>query len=61
LAFPSKVARSTTPFWQKARGKDGTFRKIYDARTALTMTSQGVTEFATVHVKDLEGLGFRKV
>jgi hypothetical protein len=25
------------------------------------MTSQAVTEFATVNVKDFEGLGFRKV
>jgi hypothetical protein len=25
------------------------------------MTAQGVTEFATVNVKDYEGLGFRKV
>jgi hypothetical protein len=25
------------------------------------MTAQGVTEFATVKVKDFEGLGFRKV
>ena len=26
-----------------------------------TMTAQGVTEFATVNVKDFDGLGFRKV
>jgi hypothetical protein len=25
------------------------------------MTAQGVTELATVNVKDFEGLGFRKV
>jgi hypothetical protein len=25
------------------------------------MTAQGVTEFATVNVKDFEGMGFRKV
>jgi len=25
------------------------------------MTSQGVTEFATVNTKDFEGLGFRRV
>lgn len=47
--------------WQKARRKDFAFRRLYDARSALTMTAQGVTEFATVNAKDYEGLGFRKV
>ena len=47
--------------WQKARATAFAFRKIYDTRSALTMTAQGVTEFATVNVKDFEGLGFRKV
>jgi toxin-antitoxin system PIN domain toxin len=47
--------------WQKARRKDFAFRRVYDVRTALTMTTQGVTELATVNVKDYEGLGFRRV
>jgi uncharacterized protein len=47
--------------WRKARVKDFAFRGLYDARSALTMISQGVTEFATVNVKDFEGLGFQKV
>lgn len=47
--------------WEKARRKEFAFRRLYDARSALTMTSQGVTEFATVNSKDYEGLGFRKV
>ena len=37
------------------------FRRLYDTRSALTMISQGVTEFATVNVKDFEGVGFRRV
>ena len=40
---------------------DFAFRRLYDARATLTMTAQGVTEFATVNVKDYEGLGFRRV
>jgi uncharacterized protein len=36
-------------------------RRLYDTRSALTMTAQGVTEFATMNVKDFKGLGFRKV
>jgi uncharacterized protein len=47
--------------WEKARRKDFAFRRLYDARTALTMLGQGVTELATVNVKDYEGLGFRRV
>ena len=47
--------------WEKARRKDFAFRRLYDARSALTMTAQGVTEFASVNVKDYEGLGFRRV
>lgn len=47
--------------WEKARRKDFAFRRLYDARTALTMTAQGATELATVNVKDYEGFGFRKV
>jgi hypothetical protein len=29
--------------------------------TALTLTAQGVDDFATVNVKDFTGLGFRRV
>jgi uncharacterized protein len=44
-----------------ARKYNFAFRKLYDERSALRMTSQAVTECATVNVKDFEGLGFRKV
>ena len=47
--------------WEKARRKDFAFRRLYDARSALTMTAQGVTAFATANVKDYQGFGFRKV
>ena len=61
IGFPTESRPLHDALWQKARAKDFTFRKLYDARSALTITSQGVTEFATVNVKDFEGLGFRKV
>jgi uncharacterized protein len=61
IGFPIESRPLHDALWQKARAKDFAFRKLYDARSALTMTSQGVTEFATVNVKDFEGLGFRKV
>jgi len=47
--------------WEKARRREFAFRRLYDARSALTMTAQGVSEFATVNVKDYESFGFRKV
>ena len=61
IGFPTESRPLHDALWQRARAKDFAFRKLDDARSALTMTAQGVTEFATANVKDFEGLGFRKV
>ncbi len=61
IGFPAESRPLHDTLWKSARAKDFAFRKIYDTRSALTMTAQGVTEFATANVKDFEGLGFRKV
>lgn len=61
IGFPVESRPLHDVLWQKARRKEFAFRRLYDARSALTMTAQGVTEFATVNVKDYEGLGFRKI
>jgi predicted nucleic acid-binding protein len=61
IGFPIESRPLHDVLWQKARAKDFAFRKLCDSRSALTMTAQGVTDFATVNVKDFEGLGFRKV
>ncbi len=61
IGFPVESRALHDLLWQKARRKDFVFRHLYDARSALTMTAQGVTEFATVNVKDYEGFGFRRV
>ena len=61
IGFPIESRPLHDTLWQKARSKDFAFRKLYDTRSALTMTSQGVTQFATANVKDFQGLGFRKV
>jgi uncharacterized protein len=61
IGFPAESRPLHDALWQCARAKNFAFRKLDDARSALTMTAQGVTEFATVNVKDFEGLGFRKV
>jgi predicted nucleic acid-binding protein len=36
-------------------------RRIFDARLGLSLSRQGVTDFATPNTKDFEDLGFRRV
>ena len=43
------------------KGVDHVLGRVYDARSALTITAQGVKDFATVNIKDYEGFGFRRV
>lgn len=61
IGFPSESRAIHDAIWQKASVPAFAFRKLYDTRSALTMTAQGVTEFATANVKDFEGLGFRRI
>jgi toxin-antitoxin system PIN domain toxin len=61
IGFPVESRPLHDDLWQKARQKDFAFRRLYDARSALTMVAQGVTEFATVNVKDYERMGFSRV
>ena len=61
LGFPTESLPMHDKLWREA-GKDGfAFRRLDDARTALSLLSQGVTEFATANTKDFIGLGFRRV
>ena len=61
IGFPSESRILHDALWQKAGDKSFAFRKTYDARTALTMLAQGVTEFATINLKDFKNLGFSRV
>jgi uncharacterized protein len=47
--------------WKLATNPGFAFRRIIDARLALTLQHHGVTEFATTNVKDFAGLGFARV
>ena len=47
--------------WKLAARKDFAFRRIIDARLALTLRHHGVSEFATTNVKDFKGFGFTRV
>ncbi|MDQ3623598.1 MAG: PIN domain-containing protein [Verrucomicrobiota bacterium] len=61
IGFPAESRPLHETLWQKARASTFAFRRLFDTRSALTMTAQGVTEFATVNVKDFDGMGFRRV
>ena len=61
IGFPTESRSLHDTLWQKARARDFAFRRLYDARTALTLIHHGVTEFATVNVNDFTGLGFHRV
>ena len=47
--------------WSIAAGKTFARRRIYEARLALSLRRQGVTEFATANVKDFECYDFVRV
>jgi len=47
--------------WRLAAQKNFAFRRIIDARLALTLRHHGVTEFATTNTRDFAGFGFTRV
>lgn len=61
LGFPAESRALHDVLWEKARAKAFAFRRLYDVRTALTLIAHRVTRFATVNVKDFEGVGFARV
>lgn len=61
LGFPPRSRELHAELWQRSAQSGIARRRIYDTRTALTLRAFGVTDFATVNVKDFEGFGFAKV
>lgn len=61
IGFPPDSRAFHDLFWPRLREKALARRRAYDWRAALSMLRQGVTEFATVNVKDFEGFGFARV
>lgn len=47
--------------WRLAAARSFAFRRVIDARLALTLIHHGVKEFATTNVKDFHGFGFDRV
>jgi toxin-antitoxin system PIN domain toxin len=61
IGFPADSRAFHDAFWPRLREPAFARRRAYDWRLALALLRQGVTEFATVNVKDFEGLGFARV
>ena len=61
IGFPGESRSLHDALWKQAAVRDFAFRRLYDTRSALTMIAQGVTEFATVNLKDFQEAGFHKV
>ena len=47
--------------WSEAAKPGFAYRRLYDVRTAFTLLDHGITEFATLNVRDFDGLGFARV
>lgn len=61
LALPGDVRGFHDQLWA-GLGRDSLPRRAaYDLRLGLSLRWQGVKEFATVNVKDFQGIGFRRV
>lgn len=61
LGFPPRSRELHDELWKLAATRDFARRRIYDTRTALSLASFGVTDFATLNLKDFQDLGFKKV
>jgi toxin-antitoxin system PIN domain toxin len=61
LGFDPDSAGWHEELWRAAAREGFARRRIYDARLALSLRRQGVTEFATCNVKDFEGFGLKRV
>ena len=61
LDYPGPSADIMRRLWDLAAKADFPYKRIYDARLAMTLRYHGVTEFATRNVKDFQGFGFSRV
>ncbi|HET6249936.1 MAG TPA: PIN domain-containing protein [Tepidisphaeraceae bacterium] len=61
IGFPPDSRAFHDLFWPRLRDKSFARRRAYDWRSALSMLRNGVTELATVNIKDFQGFGFSKV
>jgi uncharacterized protein len=61
LGLPPDGRAFHDALWAKLHDPKTPRRRIYDLRLGMSLVAQGVTEFATVNLKDFEGIGFQRV
>lgn len=61
LGFPPRSRELHDKLWKQAASRDFARRRIYDTRTALSLIAFGVTDFATLNLKDFQNMGFKRV
>ena len=61
IGFPPDSRAFHDALWPRLRETAFARRRAYDWRAALTLRTQGVTEFATVNEKDFRDFGFQRV
>jgi uncharacterized protein len=61
IGFTRESAALHDELWRHAGVPQFAYRRIYDARLALTLRHRGVTEFATANVNDFQDFGFTRV
>jgi len=61
VGFPIEGRSAHDRLWRFAAQPDFPYRRIYDARLAISLIEQGVDELATANVKDFQEFGFRRV
>ena len=61
LGFPPRSRELHDELWKQAASSDFARRRIYDTRTALSLLAYGVTDFATLNLKDFQNMGFQRV
>ncbi len=61
IGFPSDTHAFHDALWPRLAERQFARRRAYDWRMALSLMRQGVTEFATVNIKDFADFGFSRV
>ena len=61
LGFSPHSRELHDELWQRVAEPQFARRRIYDARTALCLTAFGVTDFATLNLKDFQEFPFKRV
>jgi predicted nucleic acid-binding protein len=61
VGFPPRSRELHDELWKRASTHNFARRRIYDIRTALSLTAFGVTDFATLNLKDFQDFKFKRV